>query len=78
MPDNTPTPRRLADCPIAIVGMAALFPGAPDLEHYWDNILKKVDSIIEVPESHWEIADYYDEDASASDKTYSQRGWFIP
>ena len=78
MPDNTPTPRRLADCPIAIVGMAALFPGAPDLEHYWDNILKKVDSIIEVPESHWEIADYYDEDASASDKTYSQRGGFIP
>ncbi len=78
MPDNTPTPRRLADCPIAIVGMSALFPGAPDLEHYWDNILKKVDSIIEVPESHWEIADYYDKDASAPDKTYSQHGGFIP
>ena len=78
MPDNTPAPRRLADCPIAVVGMAALFPGAPDLERYWDNILKKVDSIIEVPESRWEIADYYDEDANVPDKTYSKRGGFIP
>jgi len=78
MPDTTPAPRRLAECPIAVVGMAALFPGAPDLEQYWQNILNKVDSIIEVPESRWDIADYYDEDSSAPDKTYSKRGGFLP
>ena len=44
--------------PIAIVGMSALFPDAPNLHQYWDNIINKIDSIIDIPKSRWNIEDY--------------------
>ena len=69
---------RMANRPIAVVGMSALFPDAPNLNQYWDNIINKIDSIIDVPESRWNIDDYYDIDAEAPDKTYCKRGGFIP
>jgi len=69
---------RMYNRPIAIVGMSALFPDAPNLHQYWDNIINKIDSIIEVPKSRWNIEDYYDIDAEAPDKTYCKRGGFIP
>jgi acyl carrier protein len=69
---------RMHNRPIAIVGMSALFPDAPNLHQYWDNIINKIDSIIEVPKSRWNIEDYYDIDAEAPDKTYCKRGGFIP
>jgi len=37
--------------PIAIVGMACLFPMAPDVGTYWENILGKVDAVGDPPES---------------------------
>src|SRR3954471_2938907 len=67
-----------ANEPVAIVGMAALFPKAADLNQYWSNIVNKVDCITDVPETHWSIKDYYDPDPKAVDKTYCKRGGFIP
>ncbi len=69
---------RMCNNPIAIVGMSALFPEAKNLNQYWDNIVSKMDSIIDVPESRWKIEDFYDMDADAPDKTYCKRGGFIP
>ena len=34
---------------VAIVGMAAVFPGAPDLDAFWHNITRGVDAITAVP-----------------------------
>src|SRR5262245_29898078 len=64
--------------PVAIIGMAALFPEAASLRDYWQNIVGKRDSIVDVPASRWSVADYYDPDPSAPEKTYSNRGGFIP
>ena len=69
---------RMYNRPIAIVGMSALFPDAPNLHQYWDNIINKIDSIIDIPKSRWNIEDYYDVDSEAPDKTYCKRGGFIP
>jgi len=69
---------RMCHRPIAIVGMSALFPDAPNLHQFWDNIVNKIDSIIDVPESRWNIEDYYDLDAETPDKTYCKRGGFLP
>lgn len=44
--------------PIAIVGMQCLFPGAGDLEAYWRNIVRGVDSIRDIPPSRWNPDDY--------------------
>jgi len=36
---------------VAIIGMACKFPGAKNLEQYWGNMVEKVSSIIDYPES---------------------------
>lgn len=64
--------------PIAIVGLAGTFAGSRSLGEYWDNILREVDSIGDVPATHFAIDDYYDSDPKAQDKTYCRRGGFIP
>ncbi|MDJ0714657.1 MAG: beta-ketoacyl synthase N-terminal-like domain-containing protein [Prochloraceae cyanobacterium] len=64
--------------PIAIVGMASIFPQAKNMREYWENILNKVDCITDIPSSHWNVEDYYDPDPKARDKTYCKRGGFIP
>jgi len=69
---------RLQKTPIAIVGMASVFAEAKNLQSYWDNILNKIDCIIDVPENRWKIEDYYSADKTAEDKTYCKRGGFIP
>ena len=69
---------QLQRTPIAIIGMAAMFPKARNLQEYWNNIVGKVDCITDVPPSRWNIEDYYDPDPNAPDKTYSKRGGFIP
>ncbi len=43
--------------PIAIIGMACIFPQAPDIRQFWQNILGEVDAISE-PQPEWE-ADRY-------------------
>ncbi len=39
--------------PIAVVGMAGLFPGASDLDTFWENIVNKKDTTGEVPPGRW-------------------------
>ncbi|MCX4903171.1 type I polyketide synthase [Streptomyces sp. NBC_00878] len=64
--------------PIAIVGIAALAPGASDAEGFWRTVLTGQDLITDVPDDHWLIDDYYDPDPSAPDRTYARRGAFLP
>ena len=68
----------LRSTPIAIIGKAGIFPKAHDVQEFWDNILQKIDAIIEVPPDRWRIEDYYDPDPNAPDKTYAKHGGFIP
>ncbi|PAX60564.1 type I polyketide synthase [Brunnivagina elsteri] len=71
--------RKLQDNPIAIIGMANLFPQARNLREYWENIINKVDCITEIPDSHWNVDDYYDPNPrTKEDKTYCKHGGFIP
>src|SRR5436853_5804634 len=62
---------------IAIIGMACLFPGAPDLGSYWQNILSKVDSITDPPPEAWDPDVFYDPGSTANDRVYCKRGGFI-
>ena len=71
--------RHLKDTPIAIIGMASLFPQARNLHEYWQNIVNKIDCITDIPESHWSVEDYYDPaQRNPEDKTYCKKGGFIP
>ena len=64
--------------PIAVIGMASIFPNAKDLSAYWNVITNELDCITDVPSSRWNIDDYYDPDPNKPDKTYCKRGGFIP
>jgi acyl transferase domain-containing protein/NAD(P)H-dependent flavin oxidoreductase YrpB (nitropropane dioxygenase family) len=71
------TTREERPCDVAIVGMACLLPKASDLKTYWENMLNKVDAIIEVPKDRWDWERYYDPDRQARDKVYSRWGGFL-
>jgi acyl transferase domain-containing protein/phosphopantetheinyl transferase len=61
---------------IAIVGMGARFPGAPDAPTYWENVLAGVDAITDAPPDRWDEV-FYDPEAEAPDRVYVRRGGFI-
>ena len=63
--------------PIAIIGMACRFPGAPDLESFWRLIHEGRESLSDVPKDRWDINEWYDEDPEARGKMYSRRGGFL-
>ena len=63
---------------IAIVGMAAILPGAGDVRTFWENTLAKRDSVTEVPADRWDWRLYYDADPKAPDKVVSKWGGFVP
>ncbi|MEV4742497.1 SDR family NAD(P)-dependent oxidoreductase [Streptomyces sp. NPDC049555] len=69
---------RLARNPVAIVGLAGMFPKAPDLRTFWDNVVTGRDCTEEVPTAWWDPEDYYDPDPFAPDRTYGRRGGFLP
>jgi polyketide-type polyunsaturated fatty acid synthase PfaA len=72
------TNTQLQQTPIAIIGMASIFPQSRNLQEYWETIVKKKDCITDVPPSRWNVDDYYDSNPQAPDKTYCKRGGFIP
>ncbi|MCB9228580.1 MAG: acyltransferase domain-containing protein [Deltaproteobacteria bacterium] len=63
---------------IAVVGVSALFPGSDHSAGFWRDILLGKNLVTEVPESHWNLADYYDESGLNSlDKTWGKVGGFL-
>jgi polyketide-type polyunsaturated fatty acid synthase PfaA len=68
---------RPGQVPIAVVGLAALMPGARDTAEFWHNIVAGRDLITEVPPNRWPAEEFYDPDPSTPDTTYSRRGAFL-
>ena len=64
--------------PIAVVGMAGIFPGAADLPAFWRNIVAGFDAGSEVPANRW-IADAgrMVSRTPAPDKALHRRGCFL-
>jgi len=69
-------PARPSD--IAIIGMAAVLPGAANVRRFWSNTLVGFDAITEVPPDRWDWRLYYDADPKAPDKIISKWGGFLP
>ncbi|ANZ39932.1 hypothetical protein BBK82_31715 [Lentzea guizhouensis] len=62
---------------IAIVGIGAVFPGAPDATTFWRNIVSGVDAIGQIPPGRWDPATYYDQHSTSGDRFYCRRGGFV-
>jgi len=63
--------------PIAVVGVSAVMPEAPDAAAFWANIKSGRYCISDVPPERWDPELYYDPDPHAPDKTYSRIGGWV-
>ena len=62
---------------VAIVGIGAVMPDAPDAAAFWNNIKSGRYSISDVPAGRWDPELFYDPDPHAPDKTYSKIGGWV-
>ena len=62
---------------IAIVGLGATLPDAPNVPAFWENIKTGRYSITDVRPDRWDPALYYDADPAAPDKSYSKIGGWV-
>jgi len=71
---------------IAIIGMACMFPGAPDLAAFWQNIVSKVDAITDPPPEAWDSDMFYAplppkaggiEGGGENDRVYCKKGGYL-
>ncbi|MET0266305.1 MAG: SDR family NAD(P)-dependent oxidoreductase, partial [Duganella sp.] len=77
-PAASPTASPVATAPqdIAIIGMAGRYPGADDVEQFWQQLLAGADCVTEVPPARWE-ATRLAGISSPSGKPMSRWGGFI-
>ena len=73
MSDGTTVP----STPVAVVGVSAIMPDAPDADAFWANITSGRYSISDVPADRWDPALYFSPDHSEPDKTYSTIGGWV-
>lgn len=61
---------------VAIIGMSCRFPGAADIDGYWDNLIHGRVGVGEVPADRWDWRDYYGDPAQPN-RMLSKWGGFI-
>lgn len=64
---------------IAIIGLAGRYPGADDMEAFWENLIQGIDSVTEIPEGRWDWKKYYEPDVNQAEegKIYCKWGGFL-
>jgi acyl transferase domain-containing protein/NAD(P)-dependent dehydrogenase (short-subunit alcohol dehydrogenase family) len=62
---------------IAIVGVGAVLPDAPNAAAFWENLKAGRYSISETPKDRWNTDLYYNADPSVPDKSYSKIGGWV-
>ncbi|MCG3172061.1 MAG: 8-amino-7-oxononanoate synthase [Myxococcota bacterium] len=63
--------------PIAIVGMACRFPGAPSLEAYWSLIRAGSVQFRDIPSNRWNHEAFFDPQQASPDSYYVHKGAFL-
>ena len=58
------------DTRIAVIGMSGRYPQAENLDAYWRNLVAGRNSVVEIPDTRWDTAAYYDPDPDAEGRMY--------
>ena len=78
-PSTAPSPESNVETQrddVAIIGMSCRFPGARNIEEFWQNLLDRVDSVCEIPEDRWDVERFFDADREPG-KMYTREGGFL-
>ncbi|WPS89977.1 SDR family NAD(P)-dependent oxidoreductase [Brevibacillus halotolerans] len=62
---------------IAIIGVSGRYPGAKNVQEFWEHLRDGVDCITEIPQDRWDFNLYYEKDKMTPGKTNSKWGGFI-
>ncbi|MEU5718132.1 SDR family NAD(P)-dependent oxidoreductase [Streptomyces sp. NPDC020403] len=62
---------------IAVIGLAGRYPGAKDLDGFWEKLVAGEDCVTEVPRDRWEHSLFYDADRSKPGTTPTKWGGFL-
>lgn len=68
-------PRQPMD--IAIVGLAGRYPGASDIDEFWERLCSAYDAITDIPAQRWDHAAIFDPRKGIPGKTYGRWGGFL-
>lgn len=60
---------------IAIIGMSGRFPMAKSIEEFWMNLITKKDCVSEIPETRWNVENFYDNEAKNAYKGKMSSRW---
>jgi acyl transferase domain-containing protein/acyl carrier protein len=71
------SPRGSPDEPIAIIGMACRFPGAPSLAAFWQLLRDGVDAIAEVPRDRWDAEAWSTTEPGSPSAAGARKGGFL-
>ncbi|WP_332979349.1 SDR family NAD(P)-dependent oxidoreductase [Microcoleus sp. A003_D6] len=72
-----PAPTPCAPVEIAIVGLAGRYPGAKNIDEFWQLLMSGVDAIREVPDERWDHKLIYDPDRGNPTSSYTKWGGFL-
>jgi polyene macrolide polyketide synthase len=61
---------------VAIIGMSCRFPGADNVDQFWQNLIDGVDSVREIPDGRWNVNQFYSADREPG-KMYTKEGGFL-
>ena len=75
---NASIPQQENNNDVAIIGYSGTLPKAETLEQFWNNLIKGVDGISEIPKLRWDWRDYYSTDLGDKNKSPSKWGGFMP
>ena len=62
---------------IAVIGIAGEYPGADNLDEFWNVIKQGRDCISEIPYNRWDINSFISDEAVKGGKSYAKWGGFI-
>ncbi|MBF0443841.1 MAG: hypothetical protein HQK54_18175, partial [Oligoflexales bacterium] len=65
------------DMDIAVIGLSGRYPGAKNLNEFWEVLKNGLDCITEVPGERWDYRQYFNADKESVGTTYSKWGGFI-
>lgn len=71
----TPTPIPLRE-DVAIIGMSCRFPGARNIDQFWQNLLNRVDSVCDIPPDRWDVDRFFSAEREPG-KMYTRAGGFL-
>ncbi|MEX1830126.1 amino acid adenylation domain-containing protein, partial [Luteibacter sp. CQ10] len=77
LPVGTDGASTTATADVAIIGLSGRYPGAPDVEAFWEQLAAGRSGIGEIPAERWDWNAYYDERKGAMGSIYTKWGGFL-